>query len=193
MDWFEEHVYVAQWLGPAATFSAVLVALFGPQWWGWWRQPKLTLEFEPGEPCVRTTELTNGVLTEWTRVRVRNTGRTSAQRCVPMLVRVASNGAERKDIDPIQLRWAGIPRSRGFDPVNLARGDFAYFNVLRQQENEKVARFESFDYPDLDTGFLTVLPLSDSHKLTVTVTSDTARPASYQLHYARTEPVLRFP
>jgi hypothetical protein len=109
-----------------------------------------------------------------------------------MLVNIETNGCARMDIDPLQLRWAGIPRCRGFDPLNLAPGDFAYFNVVRQQENEHVARFESFDYPDLDTGFLTALRLNESHRLTVTVTSDTARPSTFQLEYARTTPVNRF-
>jgi hypothetical protein len=185
MGWLQDHIYIAQWLAPIVTVFAVLVALFGQQFWAWWRRPILKIEFEEKEPFVRETNLQNGKRGEWVRVRVRNVGRSPAQRCIPMLVAVTSDSGERQDIDPMQLRWAGVPRSQGYKPMNLANGDFAYVNVLVTEDDWHHSRFVTFESADYDPGFPQGLLHKSAHRVRVTLTSDTAQPASRTIDFPK--------
>jgi hypothetical protein len=49
---------------------------------------------------------------------------------------VTTDGAARRDVDPVQLRWAGLPRSGAFDPVDLRREQREYLNVLCQHDGD---------------------------------------------------------
>jgi hypothetical protein len=181
MDWFEDHVYIAQWVGPFATLGAVLMAIFLPRFLAWRERPRLALEFENSEPYVRTTKSHLGDAIRWQRVRVTNVGGRPAESCAGILTHVSTVSVPRPDVDPIQLRWAGVPRSRGFDAINLSPGDFAFLNVTyRLGDRGFLATFTDDDF---DPGFQTWLDLGhgDHHELIVTVTSGNAEPESIEI------------
>ena len=70
---------------------------------------------------------------------------------------MTTDGELRSDVDPVQLRWAGLPRSRAFDPVDLRREQREYLNVLDLRDGDW--RLVTFEDPDFDPGFATDLPV----------------------------------
>src|SRR5262249_53141621 len=108
----------------------------------------------------------------WIRVGVENVGRRVAEGCVGRLIAVATGDSPRRDIDPVQLRWAGVPRSRSFNPVDLRRGQREYLNVcVRETSGWRILTFED---PDFDPGFTTLLDFGERHVLHVALFSGNA-------------------
>ena len=80
----------AQWFGAAATFLAVIVALFKDSIREWRRKPKLIVTCENSPPCTVRTPLfvneprTGGLLwtgdSYWVRLKVENKGRSRAEK-----------------------------------------------------------------------------------------------------------------
>src|SRR5262245_11694468 len=105
---------VAVWGGAVArglaVLVAVLVALGGFDRIG---GPVVVLSFEPSEPWSRTG-VADSACALWVRVGVENAGRRPARGCVGRLMVVSTDDQRRRDVDPLQLRWAGLPRSRAF-------------------------------------------------------------------------------
>lgn len=93
---------------------------------------------------------------------------------------IATDGVARVDIDPIQLRWAGTPRSRSFDPVDIRRGQREFLNVLCLREGS-AWKIVTFDDPDFDPGFTTELAARSSHELWLAVSADNADTVSRSL------------
>lgn len=93
------------------------------------------------------------------------------------LSEVHTDGHPRTDVDPVQLRWAGVPRSRGFDPLDLRPGQREYLNVvMRQSDGEwHLATFEDADF---DRAFTTDLTVAARHDFHVAVFADNARAAA---------------
>ena len=89
------------------------------------------------------------------------------------MIRLTTDRAERPDGDPIQLRWAGVPRSRSFDPVDLRRDQRELLNVLVLNEAGRW-RLVTFEDPDFDPRFSTELAPDLRHVLKVAVFSDNA-------------------
>src|SRR6516164_4492288 len=107
---------VSGWVGAVATFVAAFVALavaLGA--FDRFRRPRLRMTFEPVEPWCRAQSREDESTVLWIRVGVENVGRRVAEGCVGRLVGVTSGDTPRRDIDPVQLRWAGVPRSRAFN------------------------------------------------------------------------------
>ncbi len=166
------------------SLGIVLAALFGPQFWTWGHRPILTLAHQSLEPFVRVTTLEDGRHCQWVRVRVENVGRSPARGCLGIVASVATEGRTRPDIDPLQVRWAGVPRARGFEPITLSRGEAAYLNVVMSRDGEHAMEFDTFN-EDFDPGFPTCLSSSASHEVRVTVSSDTADPVSLAIAFPR--------
>jgi hypothetical protein len=118
---------VAAWAGAIATFGAASVALLvAAGVFDSLRGPRLRLSFDRAEPWCRT-----GAQRElWVRVAVENAGRAPAHGCVGRLVGLATDGRARTDLDPVQLRWAGVPRLRAFDAIDIRPGQREFLNVL---------------------------------------------------------------
>jgi hypothetical protein len=87
------------------------------------------------------------------------------------LIGIATDEVARTDIDPIQLRWAGLPRSRSFEPLDLRRGQREFVNVLVLLERNRW-RIVTFEDDDFDPGFPTELPADRSHDLQVAMFAD---------------------
>ena len=96
-----------------------------------------------------------------------------ARGCVGRLISVTTDGETRRDVDPVQLRWAGLPRSRAFDPVDLRREQREYLNVLYLRDGD-AWRLVTFEDPDFDPGFATDLPLEGRHTLQISIFADNA-------------------
>jgi hypothetical protein len=116
----------------------------------------------------------------WVRVGVENLGASPARGCLGRLISVTTNGELRPDVDPVQLRWAGVPRSRAFDPMDLRRDQREYLNVLCLADGSRW-RLVTFEDPDFDPGFATDLPLDQPHVLRFSVFSDNAHTVTRSL------------
>jgi hypothetical protein len=166
---------VAVWFSALASFLAVTVALLGGL--GWFtrrRQPVLTISFEQQEPWCRQVERGTDSPTLWIRVAVENEGKDPARGCVGRLTGFRTNDAPRRDIDPVQLRWAGFPRSRSFEPIDLRRGQREFLDVMylpsRPGADWGIDTFGG----DFDPGFTTHLRTDQVHVLQITLFADNA-------------------
>jgi hypothetical protein len=165
---------VGVWVSAAITLLAVIVtALVALGFFEHLRGPRIHVTFEPTEPWCRHGESEDGRGGLWIRVGVENRGGGAARGCVGRLLSVSTNGKLRQDVDPVQLRWAGLPRSRAFDAMDLGRGQREYLNVLYLPVEGRW-RLVTFQDPDFDPGFATDLPLEGRHTIELSVFSNNA-------------------
>ena len=172
---------VAAWAGAVATMlvviTTVLVAL---GFFASVRGPRIRLTFEATEPWCRRGETERDGKALWVRVGVENRGRGPAMGCVGRLISVATDGALRRDVDPVQLRWAGLPRSHAFDPMHVRRDQHEYLNVLCLPDGS-CWRLVTFEEPDFDPGFATELPVDERHVVQISVFADNAKQVTKSL------------
>lgn len=104
---------VAAWAGAGATVLVVITtSLVALGYFERFRAPRVRVTFADTEPWCRVGRLADGGSALWVRLGVENVGRTAALGCVGRLIAVTTDGKLREDVDPVQLRWAGVPRSQ---------------------------------------------------------------------------------
>lgn len=180
---------VGAWAGALATvLVATLSVLIAMGVFDSWRGPKLHMTFDRVEPWVRS-----GADRLWVRIGVENTGRRTARGCVGRLGGLSTGGMARRDVDPVQLRWAGRPRSRSFDDLDLRPGQHEYVNVVVRAPAGDW-ELVTFDDDDFDPGFELSLDPSAAHELDVAVFADNAPTVAgtLRLDFAGGEPTLAF-
>jgi hypothetical protein len=161
---------VAGWAGAAATVLVVITtSLVALGYFERFRAPRPVLTFAPTQPWCRRGRMPDGTPALWVRVGVENQGKAPAVGCVGRLISVTTGHQVRADVDPVQLRWAGVPRSRAFDPIDLRRGQREYLNVLCWPDGATTFRLVTFDDPDFDPGFPTELSPAEGHELQLSV------------------------
>jgi hypothetical protein len=161
-----------------------LVALFGSWVWEVLLKPRLRITFEGAEPFCRKTQLSKGRDGYWVRVKVENTGVEPARACVGKLTKTDSNGQVRRDMDPMQLRWCGVPDGRGFEPIHLARKQHEFLDAFRIVDGEACLYVETFPPSEYAPGFPTALEKDVEHSVEISVVADNADPAAYTLTVA---------
>jgi hypothetical protein len=185
---------VSTWAGASATFLAALVALLVAMGvFDTVRAPRLRLTFEHREPWCKRTKLADGRSAFWVRLGVENLDREPAHGCVGRLHSVTTDGVLRSDIDPIQLRWAGVPRSRAFVPMEIRHGQREFLDVLVLEEGARW-RILTFEDPDFVPGFSTELLPDQEQILKISVYSDNGETTTRELvacARGREEPALR--
>ena len=123
-----------------------------------WRfRPKFKIIFSLEEPISRETvvrcptealEPSRFKMAFWPRLRVRNTGRSTARRCEGILDEVRNpKGELDKRYDPLALRWAIAPHSKGFEPLDIARDREVDLNIFTTLEGESNAPFVTHSDP----------------------------------------------
>jgi hypothetical protein len=150
----------------------IVTALVALRYFDYLRGPRLHVTFEATEPWCRQGEGKAGARGLWIRLGVENRG-AGAARCVGRLISVTTDGTARADVDPVQLRWAGLPRSRAFNPIGLGRNQREFLNVLFLAGGARW-RLVTFDDPDFDPGFATELPREGRHVIRISVFADNA-------------------
>lgn len=160
---------VAAWLGATATFFVALIALLASfDVFERFQRPRLQVSFEEREPWCRA-----GPEGLWVRIGVENRGKRPARGCVGRMTGVSTDGGARCDVDPLQLRWAGVPRSRGFEPIELRSGQREYLNVLLVGQSAH-GRIVTFDTADFDPGFPLELTLEQEQTIHLAIFADNA-------------------
>ena len=120
---------------------------------------------------------------------VENVGRAPASGCVGRLTALRTDGTLRTDVDPVQLRWAGVPRSRSFEPIDLRRDQREFLNVVYLVEGSRW-RIDTYAEPDFHPGFTTELPTDGEHVIDVAVFADNAATARCSLAVSGRDPRL---
>jgi hypothetical protein len=111
-----------------------------------------------------------------------NTGRSMAQRCEAILAEVRRPDGSLDDrYDPITLRWAIAPISKGLEPLDIARSRQVDLNTIILIEGEKVAYFATHKEP---RGIPLYLSPGD-YWIRVTMYGDNFEPVSrgYAIHW----------
>ena len=171
----------AGWAGAVATFLVAVVAVVvALGLFDRFRAARIRITFEQVEPWCRSSAAMDGGSSYWVRVGVENTGRRPARGCVGRLIGLTSDGVARTDVDPLHLRWAGVPRSRSFEPVDLRPGQREFLNVLTSSDASRWT-IVTFDDPDFDPGFATELASDQDHVFELAVFADHAATASCSL------------
>jgi hypothetical protein len=166
---------VGVWAGAIATALAVIVALLSSLGlFGRYRQPRLRMTFEPTQPWCRFVDLPDGSTALWARIGVENVGGTTARGCIGRLIGLTTDGVVRTDVDPLQLRWAGVPRSLSFDPVDIRPGQREFLNVLFLRDGSRRWAIETFTADDFQPGFDTELDVDQLHVLQIALYADNA-------------------
>ena len=175
---------VAAWVGAFGTLLVVTVtALVALGFFESLRGPRIRITFEPIQPwCRYGSGAGEAKRAVWVRVGVENVGAGPARGCVGRLISVATNGELRSDVDPVQLRWAGVPRARAFDPVNIRRAQREFLNVLYTPD-QRYWQLVTFDDPDFDPGFSTELSVDERHLFQISVFGDNARAVTTELTF----------
>lgn len=172
------------WAGAIATVLVVIITcLVAMGYFDRFVAPELTLTFEGRQPWCRHTTLEDGTGVLWVRVAVENSGRNQAEGCVGRLLSAATDGELRDDVDPVQLRWAGVPHSRAFDPIDIRPGQREYLDILRLPDGEPW-RLVTFEEPDFDAGFVREFTPTSGHQFEVAVFTANGSTASLALTIA---------
>ena len=113
----------------------------------WRNRPKFSVTFDNTEPYCRQTRIevrrdANNIVTKWAnaywiRLRVTNSGKSVAKRCVGKLVKVMKqSGEELAEYDPVALHWVGTdPNEVPLRPVDLNRGEFEYLDIIYTRDD----------------------------------------------------------
>jgi len=176
---------LAEWMTAFGTLGAVLVALFGPMLWAWWRSPRLEIGYEPREPYCRDTQMERRYIAEgalfqahWIRVKVRNRGRGTAKSCKGKMIAVyRADGSLREDRDSMLLKWAGIPEDQQLTPLDLAPHEWQFLNVTRADSEYPTKALVATDF-DARPGFPQTLEAGQTHKVRLAVYADNAEPVT---------------
>ena len=169
----------AEWMTAFGTLGAVLVALFGPMLWGWWRKPRLEISYEPREPYCRYTWLLERGNPEshWVRVKVTNGGRGTAKRCKGKMIAVyRADGSLREDRDSMLLHWAGMLPEQGLEPLDLAREEHQLLDVVHARSDRRDAALVVAD--PTPAGFPKELEAGQPHRVRLAVYADNADPVT---------------
>ena len=165
---------VSGWVSAVVTFLAVTLSMFMAfKLPDKLRSPRIQVTFEHSQPWCRRDEHAEAEGSYWVRVGVENLGSEPARGCVGRMISLTTDGALRRDIDPLQLRWAGLPQSRSFEPIDIRRDQREYLNVLVLQDQRRW-RFVTFEDSDFDPGFDTELAPDQVHVLRIAVFADNA-------------------
>jgi hypothetical protein len=135
------------------------------------RGPRLLITFQAVEPWVRHGKSEPGGRALWVRVGVENVGIGPARGCVARIISVQTEGEPRRNVDPVHLRWAGMPRSSAFDPMDLRRDQREFIDVLCLVGGA-LWRLVTFEDPDFQPGFATYLPLDEQHIVQISIFAD---------------------
>lgn len=133
------------WLSALGTMLLALITFVIAIVIPWWRKPKFKIEFGNTEPfCRETTLAVSGevqsnitpaiplTLAYWLRLRVTNSGKSVARRCIGKLAKVKDDsGKELTNHDPVILHWVGTSwDDMPFRPIDLNQGEHEFLDVL---------------------------------------------------------------
>ena len=92
------------------TLIAVLVALFQQKFWDWWNKPVIIFGLSNFSPHI-VTDYGNPTMTKYFRLRVINTGRTTAKNCQIKILSVNPMNKQLNFplIEPDKLKWSSAP------------------------------------------------------------------------------------
>lgn len=174
-----ENSYLPYWLTAIGTILLAFVTFFIGVIKPGINKPCFSIDFKNEEPWCRKATLIKpkGVSSYWIRLRVSNSGKSVAKRCLGKLIKITDDtGSDVRDFDPAALLWVGVrPDEIPLSAIDINRKDFEYLNVLYTQQNDPTKAFICRD--KLPRG--TIVSLEPGiYFLTITIYSDNVEPKS---------------
>lgn len=174
--------YILTFIGTLlAIFITLYIAVIRP----WCNRPKFSASFDNAEPYCRKTRIEvsrdiNGVVTKWgkaywIRLRIMNSGKSVAKRCVGKLVKVMKKtGEELAQYDPVALHWVATNEHEiPLRPVDLNRGEYEYLDLIYTRDDDPNKAYICMD--DVPRGTPRFLD-PDEYILQITIYADNADP-----------------
>lgn len=170
---------VVGWFGVAIAFITLAwVEVIKP----WWHAPRLKIEFENKFPFCKSspTDIYGDTRPAyWVRLRIRNTGRSTALNCIGRMLEIRDeSGAWLERYDPETLAWRGINRG----PIVLAPGDFEYLDVWLTAKGVPDMLLRIYDYTDRG-GQFRFQPGKYTIKISVFSDNSKARSRVFTVHW----------
>ena len=179
-QWLNEN---AQWLTSGATlalaivtFVTLLVTLFVTLVMPWCRRPKFSVRFDKKD-CRKANSPQQSY---WLRLRVTNSGRSVARKCVGRIVKFRDKSEERTDLDPVMLHWVGTDWGKHppyFTTIDLNRKEPSLLDVLITKANSPCKASFIFTHGFLD-GTNTTDILFGNGNIQVTIYGDDVKPCA---------------
>jgi len=155
------------------------------------RRPKFSIEYGIGVPFYIEASSSSfkapesAVRTYWVRLRVKNTGKSVAKRCLGKLVKVMDeDGKEKSEYDPMPLHWVITSwKAVPFQTIDLNRDESEYLNVFAAQSNNPVLYLAGDQFPWAEyeqRAILNSLPYG-KYILGITVYGDDVKPETKYL------------
>lgn len=123
----------------------------------WFFRPKLEITFSLERPASRLTTIEWPLGTSalsrwkgafWPRLRFINKGRSVARKCEAILAEIRRpDGSLDERYDPVTLRWAIAPKSKGLEPLDIACDRQVDLNTFTTIEGQGFAHFATHQDP----------------------------------------------
>jgi len=131
-------------LGSVATAIVVIINVYLIFFQPWWKRPKFLIEFEMKRPFCRETMTKvftsedGHTATYWLRLRVKNSGKSVARRCLGRLIAIMdSEDKIISDFDPMHLHWVNTDwHAIPFLPIDLSKDEYEYVDTLVTQTGD---------------------------------------------------------
>ena len=133
-------VFIA--IGTISTLLVVLATLYLEFVKPWRKGPRFSTDFGMAEPFCRTATMEGtDIEAYYLRVKVKNSGKSVAKRCVGKLIAVMDrDGAGSDKYDPMPLHWVGTDAEAcPLSPIDLNPDDYEYLDVLQTMEGKRQA------------------------------------------------------
>lgn len=154
-----------------------------------WKRPKFSVEFRATAPFCRQTMsqhfscASDRACTYWIRLKVKNSGRSVAKRCLGRLTEVMDENCRvKQEFDPTQLHWSGSDWEEvPFRTTDLDRDDYEYLDLLTTQENNTEIYFAGDQFPWAPLKVSRAIPNSlppGKYILCITVYGDDVKPVT---------------
>lgn len=133
---------LAQWFVGACTLALALATIWVTLIKPWWNKPKFSIKFDNCTPYCRETWVKGSSTTDdrtyqqvpayWIRLKITNSGKSLAKRCVGKLAKVMNeSGEELSGYDPVQLHWVGTSwEDVPFRYIDLNPSEYEYLDIL---------------------------------------------------------------
>lgn len=113
------------------TFLAVIVAIFGKNFWDWWNRPKIKFSLKNEEPHI-VWDYSHNLMTKLFRLKIINKGNTVAKNCIIKVLSVSPTPKEGF-FEPDTLKWSNSPLNMGYRYESFHNQDISQLTPIHRE------------------------------------------------------------